>query len=53
MEFDDWMSAVDNYLSESLCGLTSDDLPDACYYDMWEDGMTPKEAANSVIADEF
>jgi hypothetical protein len=42
--FEDWISRVDRILSR-LYGITSEDLPDQCYKDWYEDGATPAQAA--------
>jgi hypothetical protein len=46
--FEDWMKAVDNYLSNT-CGLSSLDLPDVCYMDMYDDGSSPRSAAAHAL----
>jgi hypothetical protein len=46
--FDTWMKRVDSALVRK-CGLTSDDLSDCCYYDWYEDGVSPINAANMVL----
>ena len=46
--FDIWMKKVDSALARK-CGLTSEDLADCCYYDWYEDGVTPAEAADMVL----
>ena len=47
-EFDKWMKKVEGYVVE-LTGLSTDDLPDCCYYDWYEDGMAPKPAARKAM----
>jgi hypothetical protein len=42
--FDSWMARVDAVLGKR-CGLSSEDLPDMCYSDMYEDGVSPARAA--------
>lgn len=48
MTFKGWMVQVDGILEAKL-GLTSRDLPDLDYYDMFEDGMTPLAAAYKAL----
>lgn len=48
MNFETWMNRVDNRLV-SLVGVTSADLPDQCYYDYWEDGISPTAAATDFV----
>jgi hypothetical protein len=45
--FEQWMKEVDNILARTV-GLTSLDLPDCCYRDWYDDGMTPKSAASKA-----
>lgn len=47
-EFESWKRRVDNELLK-LSGMISDDLPDADYWSMFENGDTPKQAAKYVI----
>jgi len=47
-KFDTWMKAVDKHCV-ALCGLESADLPDYCYADAYDDGLTPKQAAKAAI----
>ena len=48
MTFEQWMSKVDAEVERAV-GLSADDLADAPYYDMYEDGRTPKSAAMTAI----
>lgn len=50
--FDDWMAQVDHELI-NRCGLSSHDLPDTYYYDMYDDGVSPKEAAEEAYDHAF
>lgn len=52
MDFEQWMRKVDAEIAERLLGLTSSDLPDKCYRDMYETDMTPEEAAAEVLEEE-
>lgn len=47
-EFRLWMAQVDAELT-CLCGLSSGDLGDICYRDMFEDGCEPREAAEECL----
>ena len=47
--FEDWMKAVNNNISAILFGVTSDDLPDVCYYDWYEANCSPLNAAKRAI----
>lgn len=42
--FKEYMKAVDRELT-TICGLSSGDLSDVCYYDMFEDEIPPYDAA--------
>jgi hypothetical protein len=48
MTFDEWLKAVDTIITAKL-GLSRDDLPDCCYRDWYDDGVTPKTAAFRAI----
>ena len=52
-DFNAWFDRVDVAI-ESLCGMrvTTLDLADIAYYDMWQDGSTPQEAAREALANE-
>jgi hypothetical protein len=51
-EFRAWMKKVDAHISRKLGGLTSDDLPDCCYRDWFNDGTSPSKAAKMAMSDE-
>jgi hypothetical protein len=46
--FEEWMKEVDRVIMEKVF-LTSDDLPDCCYRDWYEDGVSVRNAANRAI----
>ena len=48
MTFSEWMRKVDEILNRK-CGLDSRDLPDVCYRDMYDDGMSPRSAASKAL----
>ena len=50
LTFDQWQLRVDNMLL-GMCGLTADDLADYPSYDLWADGVSPKEAAMICLED--
>jgi hypothetical protein len=43
-----WMAEVDAILARKHL-LTSEDLPDCCYRDWQEDGLTPAQAATRAV----
>lgn len=49
VNLDNWLEEV-NAIVEKKWGLSVDDLPDVLYADWFEDGVTPKEAAEKWIA---
>lgn len=49
--FECWMRKVDEAIDKT-CGLSSLDLMDMSYLDMFEDGYTPKGAANEALREE-
>ena len=46
--FEDWMREVDRIIQARI-GLSYNDLPDCCYMDWYEDGVTPKGAAGRAL----
>ena len=48
--FEEWMKIVDSIIARKCDGMTSDDLPDFCYRDMFDDGCLPTQAARRAIA---
>jgi hypothetical protein len=46
--FDAWMAKV-NAIIEAKYGLSSDDLPEVCYSDWYEDEVTPAQAARRAL----
>lgn len=51
MTFHEWMRQIDVILF-SRFEVTSADLADACYRDMFEDELTPQEAAEEALAND-
>lgn len=51
-EFDSWMDRVDQELF-ALFGCVSLDLPDHDYWDCWDQGVSPRNMAVTVINDEL
>jgi len=47
-KFDAWMAEIDAIIGAKF-GIGYDDLPDVDYTGMFEDGFTPKRAANAAI----
>lgn len=50
LSFADWNTAVDRELIR-LAGLTADCLADYPSYDLWNDGLTPREAAEECLVE--
>lgn len=48
MDFNTWMDAVDREII-SVCGLGVNDLPDQSFRDWFDDGLTPREAAEYTL----
>jgi hypothetical protein len=48
LPFSAWMRAVDAAVTKK-CGLSADDLPDACYCDWHAQGVSPSAAAARAI----
>ena len=49
VNFNRWMWEIDALVSKALGGLGVYDLPDCPFYDWFDDGMTPKQAARKAI----
>ena len=47
--FEAGMTAVDTEIARRVMGFTSSDLPDCCYADWYEDGVSVKSAAVRAI----
>ena len=48
--FEKWLAAIDRILTNAI-GLSHSDLVDRCWRDMFDDGISPKEATAEIIAD--
>jgi hypothetical protein len=46
--FDEWMASVDEVLVRKV-GVSSADLPDMCYRDLYDEGYSPEETAEDAI----
>tara|TARA_R110000744_G_scaffold146693_2_gene259570 strand:+ start:630 stop:845 length:216 start_codon:yes stop_codon:yes gene_type:complete len=46
-----WMAEIDAIISKRF-GISSSDLADTTYWDMWNDEMTPTEAADEALAND-
>lgn len=46
--FEIWMIKVDAWLVKA-CGLGSADLVDCCYWDAWNDDVTPADMGREVL----
>lgn len=47
-----WLDKVDRII-QSAIGLSKDDLADANYWDMFEDGLSANDAAHEVMSNQF
>jgi hypothetical protein len=48
--FKDWVSQVNRVLLANV-GVTLDDLPDCCYRDWYDDGVSPVRAARMALTE--
>lgn len=48
MDFDNWLKAVNDAV-EAYCDLSRENLPDCCYRDWYDEGMSPQAAAKKAI----
>lgn len=51
LTFEEWMSNVDQEISNRCGGLTSRDLPDQTYWDWWDSGEDTLDAAYMALED--
>ena len=51
LTFMQWKEQIDSELL-SICGLTSECLPDTCYRDNYDGGMSAKEQALELLEEE-
>jgi Family of unknown function (DUF5419) len=49
--FEEWMKQIDRIIGE-VCGLGHGDIGDQCYYDWYDDGVTPMQAAKRALKNE-
>lgn len=52
MNYDEWMKEVDKIMI-SVFGLAHDDLPDVLWRDKFEDGLSPHDAIDCTMEDEW
>ena len=52
MTFEIWMQQVDTHFIKNT-DMGCDDWADNCYYDMWEEGMSPYDAMVDTIEREY
>ena len=50
LTFEQWIAKVDEILVKRV-GLGRDDLPDCCYRDWYDDGVSPSVAAKRAMED--
>ena len=50
MTFKQWMKEVNHHLSISI-GMTSEDIPDFPYRDMYEDEVSPEYVVEEVVSE--
>ena len=49
-KFEQWMKKVDTYFIKKV-GVSTEDLPDADYRTMYEEGLPPSDVHQLVLAD--
>ena len=47
MDYETWMQGVDSLLI-SIIGMASQDIPDECWRDYFEDGCSPEQALQGI-----
>lgn len=48
MTFEQWLAAVDREVI-AICGISVHELPDWDFWNAWNDGVPPEEAAEEVL----
>ena len=48
LEYREWMSKIDRILRNTI-GITTDDLADFCSRDLYDDGVSPFDAAQEAL----
>lgn len=51
MSFTEWIAEVDKHLLQEI-GLSTADITDHLYQDMFEDGLKPSEAVDEILEEE-
>lgn len=51
LTYGEWLARVDEHLLR-ICGFTHRDLPDTNTYDLWNDSVPPREAAEEILAED-
>ena len=51
ISFEAWMAQVNLEIGRIVDGLSSDDLPDECWFDMYQDETDADEAAKQALKD--
>lgn len=49
MSFNDWLEELDKAMRFQFGGFDSNDMPDWCWWDLWDSGLTPSEAFNDYM----
>ena len=49
LTFEQWMSQCNGWIADAIGFADADDLPDWHYWDAFDDGMKPREAAEAAI----
>lgn len=47
--FEEWMNQIDKIIGSVAFGMQHNDLPDIAYYDLYENGVPPQEAAEEAL----
>ena len=47
--FEQWMAKVDAHIAKAVGGLTSEDLPDYCYRDAFDNRESPSACARKAV----
>ena len=50
LSFEQWMNKIDKLLLRNFF-MSIHDLPDMCFWDMFQDGITPKQVVEEIMSD--
>lgn len=52
MSFEQWLTIVDHLMMKKTGGLGYTDMPDWCWWDLWDSELSPREAVEDYFENE-